>query len=143
MNRRRPTTAGIDQLSLKLSVTRSPGDSVLASVLLWPPGALGSGVTAGVFFCLAGCLEVAVGMAQCRGPTLGALGGLCDRGSLLTVVRGTSVGGGASSVVTTGADGAVSVGPSAVPDIAGSVLEASLLPGPPGAVPGEFRLLGG
>ena len=138
MNRRRPTTTGTDQLSLNLSVTRSVGDSGLASILLWPPGALGGGATAGIIFFLAGCLEVAVGMAQCGGPTLAALGGLCDGGSLLMVVRGTSVGGGAGLVVTTGADGAKSVGPSAVPDIAGSVLEASLLPGPPGAVPGEF-----
>ena len=62
MNRRRPTTAGIDQLSLNLSVTRSPDGSVLASILFWPPGALRGGVTAIVFFCLAGCLEAAAGI---------------------------------------------------------------------------------
>ena len=62
MNRRRPTTAGIDQLSLNLSVTRSLG-SCLVSVLLWPPGARGGGITVGDFFFLAGCLEVARGMA--------------------------------------------------------------------------------
>ena len=59
MNRRMPTTAGMDQLSLNLSVTRSPGSSVLSSVLLWPPGALGGGMTAACFFFLTGCLEVA------------------------------------------------------------------------------------
>ena len=52
-------TAGIDQLSLNLSVTRSLGSSVLVSVLPWPPGALGGGmVTNGLFF-LTGCLGVA------------------------------------------------------------------------------------
>ena len=86
MNRRRPTTAGIDQLSLNLSVTRFLGGSVLAPILFWPPAAPRCGVTAGIFFFLAGCLEVARGMAQCGGPTLAALGGLCDGGSLLTVV---------------------------------------------------------
>ena len=67
MNRRRPTTAGTDQLSLNLSVMRSVGDSGLASILLWPLGALGGGATAGIIFFLAGCLEVARGMAQCGG----------------------------------------------------------------------------
>ena len=143
MNRRRPTTAGIDQLSLNLSVTRSPDDSVLASIFLWPPGALRGGVTAGVFFCLAGCLEAARGMAQCGGPTLAALGGLCDGGGLLTVVRGTSVGGAADLVVAVGADGVMSVGSGSVPDTAGLVLEAPLLPEPPSTVPREARLLGG
>ena len=128
MNRRRPTTAGIDQLSLNLSVTRSPDDSVLASILLWPPGTLRGGVIAVVLFCLAGCLEAAMGMAQCGGPALAALGGLCDGGSLLTVIRGTSVGGGAGLVVIAGADGAMSVGPSAVPDTAGMSPEALLPP---------------
>ena len=80
MNRRRPTTAGTDQLSLNLSVTRSPGGSVLASVLLR------GGVTAAVLFCLAGYLEATRGMAQCGGPALVALGGLCDGGNLLTMV---------------------------------------------------------
>ena len=64
MNRRRPTTAGTDQLSLNLSVTRSPGGSVLASVLLWLPGTLRGGVTAAVLFCMAGYLEVAGGMVR-------------------------------------------------------------------------------
>ena len=143
MNRRRPTTAGINQLSLNLSVTRSLGGSVLAPILLWPPGAPRGGVTAGIFFFLAGCLEVARGMAQCGGPTLAALGGLCDGGSLLTVVRGTSVGGAAGLMVAAGADGAVGVGSGAVPDTARPVLKAPLLPDPPSAVPGEARLLGG
>ena len=82
-------------------------------------------------------------MAQCGGPTLAALGGLCDGGSLLTVVRGTSVGGAAGLMVAAGADGAVGVSSGAVPDTAGPVLEAPLLPDPPSAVPGEARLLGG
>ena len=116
MNRRRPTTAGIDQLSLNLSVTRSPDDSVLTSILLWPPNTPGDCVATGIFFFLAGCLEVTRGMAQCEGPTMAALSGLCDGGSLLTVVRGTSVGGGAGLVVAAGADGAMSVGSNAVPD---------------------------
>ena len=143
MNRRRPTTTGVDQLSLNLSVTRSPDDSDLASTLFWPPGALEGGVAADIFFCLAGCLEVARGMAQCRGPTLAALGGLCDGGSLLTVVRGTSVGGAAGLAVAARADGAMSVGSGAVPGTTELVLGAPLLPGPPSAVPGEARLLGG
>ena len=143
MNRRRPTTTGTDQLSLNLSVTRSVGDSGLASILLWPPGALGGGATAGIIFFLAGCLEVAVGMAQCGGPTLAALGGLCDGGSLLTVVRGTSVGDAAGLVGVTGADCATTIGSGAVPDTAGLMLEALLLPESPRAVPGEARLLGG
>ena len=114
MKRRRPTTAGINQLSRNLSVTRSPGDSIPASILLWLPGALGGGVTTGDFFCLTGRLEAARGMAQCGGPTLAALGGLCDGGSLLTVVRGTSVGGAAGLLVAAGADGARPVaGPTA------------------------------
>ena len=98
MNRRRPTTAGTDQLSLNLSVTRSPGGSVLASVLLWLLGTLRGGVTAAVLFRLAGYLEAARGMAQCGGPTLVALGGLCDGGNLLMMVGGTSVGGGSGLV---------------------------------------------
>ena len=85
MKRRRPTTAGINQLSLNLSVTRSIG-SCLVSVLLWPPGARGGEKTACDFFFLAKCLEVARGMAQCGGPDLAALGGLCDGESLFTVV---------------------------------------------------------
>ena len=55
MNRRMPATAGIDQLSLNLSVTRPLGPSVLPSVLLWPPGILGGGITTGGFFFLTGC----------------------------------------------------------------------------------------
>ena len=143
MNRSRPTTAGIDQLSLNLSVTRSPNGFGLASILLWPPGALGGSVTAVVFFCLVGCLEAVMGMAQCRGPTLTALGGLCDGGSLITVVRGMSVGGAAGLAVAVGADGVMSVGSGSVPDTAGLVLEAPLLPEPPSTVPREARLLGG
>ena len=143
MNRSRPTTAGIDQLSLNLSVTRSPNGFGLASILLWPPGALGGSVTAVVFFCLVGCLEAVMGMAQCRGPTLTALGGLCDGGSLITVVRGMSVGGAAGLAVAVGADGTVSAGSGAVPGTAGLVPGAPLLPGPLNAVPGEARLLGG
>ena len=136
-------TAGIDQLSLNLSVTRSPDDSVLASILLWPPGTLRGGVIAVVLFCLAGCLEAAMGMAQCGGPALAALGGLCDGGSLLTVVRGTSVGGAAGLAVAAGADGAMCVGSGAVPGTAELVLRARLLLGPPSAVTGEARLLDG
>ena len=143
MKRRRPTTAGIDQLSLNLSVTRSPGGSVLASILLWPPGTLRGDVTAAVLFCLAGCLEAARGMAQCGGPALAALGGLCDGGNLLTMVGGTSVGGGAGLVGTAGAGDAMDACPNAVPDTAGLSLEAPLPPGPLSAVPGEARLLGG
>ena len=78
MKRRRPTTAGIDQLSLNLSVTRSSVSSVLASVLLWPPVALGDDIITGDLFFFVGCLEVARGMAQCGGPDLAVLGGLCD-----------------------------------------------------------------
>ena len=143
MNRRRPTTAEIDQLSLNLSVTRSPGGSVLASILLWPPGTLRGGVTADVLFCLAGYLEAARGMAQCGGPALAALGGLCDGGNLLTMVGGTSVGGGAGLVGAAGAAGAMNACPSTVPDTAGLWLKVPLPPGPPSAVPGEARLLGG
>ena len=143
MNRRRPTTAGTDQLSLNLSVTRSVGDSGLASILLWPPGALGGGATAGIIFFLAGCLEVAVGMAQCGGPTLAALGGLCDGGSLLTVVRGTSVGGAAGLVGVTGVGCVTTVSSGTVPDTTGPMLGALLVFEPPSAVPGEARLLGG
>ena len=116
MNRRRPTTAGTDQLSLNLSVTRSVGDSGLASILLWPPGALGGSATAGIIFFLAGCLEVAGGMAHCGGLTLAALGGLCVGGSLLTVVRGTSVGGAAGLVGVTGVGCVTTVGSGTVPD---------------------------
>ena len=134
-------TAGIDQLSLNLSVTRSPDGFVLASILLWPPGALKGGVIAVVLFCLAGCLEAAGGMAQCGGPALAALDGLCDGGSLLTV-KGTSVGGAAGLAVAARADGAMSVGSGAVPGTTELVLGAPLLPGPPSAVPGEARLLG-
>ena len=95
-------TAGIDQLSLNLSATRSPGFSILASILLWPPGGLGGRITAGGFFFLTGCLEVARGIAQCGGPALAALGGLCEGGSLLAEVTGTSVGSAAGLNVTVG-----------------------------------------
>ena len=76
MNRRIPITAGMDQLSLNLSVTRSRGSSTLVSLLLWPSSSLGGRLTAGGFFFFITCLEVAKGMAQCGGPTLTALGGL-------------------------------------------------------------------
>ena len=135
MNSRRPTTAGIDQLSLNLSVTRSPDTSVLASVLLWSPGTPGGGVAGTVLLCLAGCLEAVGGTAQYGGLALPALGGLCDGGSLLTAVMGTSVGGGADE----GIDACLG----AVPDGAGLVLEAPPPAGPPRAVPGWARLLVG
>ena len=135
MNRRMPTTAGMDQLSLNLSVTRSPGSSVLSSVLLWPPDTLGGDVTCAVLFCLAGYLEVVRGMAQCGGPALPALGGLCDGGSLLTAVVGTSVSG--------GADEDMNACLGAVPDGAGLLLEAPPPAGPPSVVPGGACLLGG
>ena len=88
-----PRTAGTDQLSLNLSVTRSPGSRGSASILLWPLGGLDGRTTAGGFFLLTGCLEAASGMAQCGGPALAALGGLCEGGSLQMEVTGTSVGG--------------------------------------------------
>ena len=142
MNRRRPTTAGIDQLSLNLSVTRSPVSSVLVSVLLWPPGALGGVViTTGDLFFFAGCLEVTRGMAQCRGRDLAALGGLCDGGSLLMVTRGTSVGGATGLIGAAGAVCVTAMGSGAIPGTAGLMLEASLLPEPPGAVPGGLASL--
>ena len=76
MNRRIPRTIGIDQLSLNLSVTRSPGSLDFTSILPWPLGGLGGRITTGGFFLLTGSLEVASGMAQCGGPTLAGLGGL-------------------------------------------------------------------
>ena len=135
MNSRRPTTAGIDQLSLNLSVTRSPDTSVLVSVLLWSPCTLGGVVEDAVLLCLVGCLEAVGGTPQYRGLALPALGGLCDGGSLLTVVMGTSVGGGAAE----GIDACLG----AVPDGTGLVLEAPPPAGPPSAVPGRASLLGG
>ena len=62
-----PRTAGTDQLSLNLSVTRSPGSLGSASILLWRLGGLDGRMTAGGFFLLTGCLEAASGMAQCGG----------------------------------------------------------------------------
>ena len=135
MNSRRPTTAGIDQLSLNLSVTRSPDTSVLASVLLWSPGTLGGGVASAVLLGLAGNLEAVGGTAQNGGLALPALGGLCDGGSLLTAVVGTSVGGGADE----GIDACLG----AIPDGAGLVLKDPPPVGPPSVVPGRARLLGG
>ena len=76
MNSRRPTTAGIDQLSLNLSVTRSPDASVLVSVLLWSPDALGGVVEGAILLGLAGCLEAAGGTAQYGGLAFPVLGGL-------------------------------------------------------------------
>ena len=116
MNSRRPRTAGIDQLSLNLSVTKSPDACVLVSVLLWSPGTLGGGVAGVDFLCLAGCLEAVGGTAQYRGLAFPALGGLCDGGSLLTAVMGTSVGGEPNE----GIDDCLG----AVPDGAELVLEA-------------------
>ena len=135
MNSRRPTTAGIDQLSLNLSVTRSPDTSVLVFVLLWSPDTLGWVVEGAVLYCLAGCLEAVGGMAQYRGLALPALGGLCDGGSLFKAVMGTSVVGGAGE----GIDGCLG----AVPDGAELVLEAPPLAGPPSVAPGRALLLGG
>ena len=86
-------TTGIDQLSLNLSVTRSPGFSGLSSVLLWPLTGLAGWITVGGFFLLMGCLDVAIGMAQCGGPILAGLGGLCEGGGLCTEAVGTSIGG--------------------------------------------------
>ena len=86
-------TTGIDQLSLNLSVTRSPGFSGSSSVLLWPLAGLVGWITAGGFFLLIGCLEVAIGMAQCGGPILAGLGGLNEGGGLCTEAVGTSIGG--------------------------------------------------
>ena len=142
MNRRMPRTAGIDQLSLNLSVTRSPGSSILVSILLWPPSGLDGRITPGGFFLLTECLEVARGMAQGGGPALAALGGLCEGGSLLTEVTGTSVGGAAGLVAVVGPGCVVAAGPSAVPDTAELVLVAPLLFGPLVAVPREVGLLG-
>ena len=76
MNSRRPTTAGIDQLSLNLSVTRSPDASVLVSVLLWSLDALGGVVEGAVLFCLAGCLEAIGVTAQYGSLVFPVLGGL-------------------------------------------------------------------
>ena len=135
MNSRRPTTAGIDQLSLNLSVTRSPNTFVLVSVLLWSPGTLGGGIAGVDLLCLAGCLEAVGGTAQYGGLAFLALGGLCDGGSLFTEVTGTSVGG--------GADEGIDARLGAVPDGAELVLEAPPPAGPPTAVPGRARLLGG
>ena len=135
MNSRRPTTAWIDQLSLNLRVTRSPDTSVLVSVLPRSPGTLGGGAAGVILLCLAGCLEAVGGTAQYGGLALPVLGGLCDGGSLLTVVMGTSVGG--------GADGGVDVRLGAVPDGPGLVLEAPPPAGPLSVVPGRARLLGG
>ena len=95
MNSRRPTTAGIDQLSRNLNVTRSPEFSILVCL---PETLAGGDVGAGLR-CLTGILEAVVGTAQYGGLTFPALGGLGDGGSLLTVFAGTSVGGGAHEVV--------------------------------------------
>ena len=142
MNRRMPRTAGIDQLSLNLSVTRSPGSSFLVSILVWPLRGLGGRITTGGFFLFSECLEVVRGMAQCGGPALAALGGLCEGCSLLTEVTGTSVGGAADLVVVVGPGCVVVAGPSAVPDAAELVLVAPLPLGPLVVVRGEVGLLG-
>ena len=93
MNKRIPRTIGTDQLSLNLSVTMSPGSLGLASILLWLLGGFGGRITAGGFFLLTGCLEVASCMTQWGSPALAGLSGLCEGGSLCTEVAGTSVGG--------------------------------------------------
>ena len=90
MNRRTPRTTGTDQLSLNLSVTRSPGSLGFISILLWPLGGLGGRMTTGGLFLLTGCLEVADSMAQWGGPALAGLGGLWEGGSLCTEAAGTS-----------------------------------------------------
>ena len=81
-------------------------------------------------------------MAQCGGPALAALGGLCEGGSLLTGIRGTSVGGAAGPNVAVGTGCVIVAGSSAVPDAAELMLVASLLLGPPGVVLREACLLG-
>ena len=93
MNRRIPRTTGTNQLSLNLSVTRSPEFSGLSSVLLWPLAGLAGWIIIGGFFLLTGCLEVAIGMAQWGSPVLAGLGGLCEGGGLVTEAAGTSIGG--------------------------------------------------
>ena len=131
MNRRMPRTAGIDQLSLNLSVTKSLGSSRV-SILLWSPSGLGGRLTTGGFFFFIECLEVAKGMAQCGGPALAALGGLCEGGNLLTETEGTSVGGSTALVVVVGPVRVVVAGPSAVPGAAELVVlcrEVDLLGG--------------
>ena len=145
MNRRMPWTAGIDQLSLNLSVTRSPGSSILVTILLWPLSSLDGRVTTDGFFFLTGCLEVARGMAQCGGPALAALGGLCEGGSLRTEITGTSVGGatGLFLMAVAGPGWVVAAVPGAVQDTAGLPMLASLLlPGPLMAAPREAGSLG-
>ena len=91
---------------------------------------------------MTGCLEVARGIAQCGGPALAALGGLCEGGSLLTEVTGTSVGGAAGLNVTVGPGCVMVAGSSAVPDAAELVLVAPLPPGPLVVVRREVGLLG-
>ena len=76
MNSRRPTTAGIDQLSLNLNVTKSPDTPVLVSVLLWSLGFLGVVVEGVVLPCLTGCLEAVGGTAQYGGLAFPVLGDL-------------------------------------------------------------------
>ena len=76
-------------------------------------------------------------MAQCGGPALATLGGLCEGGSLLTEVTGTSVGGSAGLVAVVGPGCVVAVGSSAVPDAAELGLAALLLFGPLMTVPRE------
>ena len=72
--------------------------------------------TGAILLGLPGYLEAVGGMAQKEGLALPALGGLCDGGSFLTAVVGTSVGGGADEGMNT------CLG--AVPDGDGLVLEA-------------------
>ena len=131
MNRRMPRTAGINQLSLNLSVTKSLGSSRV-SILLWSPSGLGGRLTTGGFFFFIECLEVAKGMAQCVGPALAALGGLCEGGNLLTEIVGTSVGSSTALAVVVGPVRVVVAGPSTVPGAAELVVlcrEVDLLGG--------------
>ena len=76
MNSRRPKTAGMDQLSLNLSVTRSPDASVLEFALFWSPSTLGGVVEDAALFCLAERLGAVGGTAQYGGLALPVLGGL-------------------------------------------------------------------
>ena len=91
---------------------------------------------------MTGCLEVARGIAQCGGPALAVLCGLCEGGSLLTEVRGMSVGDAAGPNIAVGTGCVIVAGSSVVSGTAGLVLVAPLLLGPPIAVRREAGLLG-
>ena len=145
MNRRIPRTTGTNQLSLNLRVTRSPGFSGL-SVLLWPLAGLAGWMITGGLFLLTGCLEVASGMAQCGGPVLAGLGGLCEGNGLVTEAAGTSFGGAIGLFVTAacGPGGAGTACLGAVPDTTELVeYVTSLLSGPLTVTSKEAGLLCG